>query len=154
MPLLLSFTEKQGGQIGISRIGEHVEPYSESTEDRAAVKRNLDFELGWYTEPLVYGDYPKSMRHLVKERLPIFTKEERRLLKYSFDFVGINYYTSRYGKNNPASLMKPICYRNDPLAPKKPQDMSIPYDSGFTTSITKTISIAFPKSLLSGSLKS
>ncbi|CAL8140629.1 unnamed protein product [Prunus armeniaca] len=61
MPLLLSFTEKQGGQIGISLIGEYVEPYSESTEDRAAVKRNLDFELGWYTEPLVYGDCPKSM---------------------------------------------------------------------------------------------
>ncbi|CAB4301002.1 unnamed protein product [Prunus armeniaca] len=39
MPLLLSFTEKQGGQIGISLIGEYVEPYSESTEDRAAVKR-------------------------------------------------------------------------------------------------------------------
>ncbi|CAL9007971.1 unnamed protein product [Prunus brigantina] len=91
MPLLLSFTEKQGGQIGISLIGEYVEPYSESTEDRAAVKGT------WMVHGAIgIWSYPKSMRHLVKERLPIFTKEERRLLKYSFDFVGINYYTSRY----------------------------------------------------------
>ncbi|KAL6277683.1 hypothetical protein ACE6H2_021284 [Prunus campanulata] len=38
-------------------------------------------------ETLVYGDYPKNVRHLVKERLPIFTKEERRLLKGSFDLL-------------------------------------------------------------------
>ncbi|PQM38577.1 beta-glucosidase 12-like [Prunus yedoensis var. nudiflora] len=28
------FQEKQGGQIGISLVGQYVEPYSESAEDR------------------------------------------------------------------------------------------------------------------------
>ena len=49
-------------------------------------------------EPLVFGDYPKSMRSLVKERLPIFSCEESKLVKGSYDFIGINYYTSRYAK--------------------------------------------------------
>lgn len=50
-------------------------------------------------EPLVYGQYPKSMRDLVRERLPKITKAEKNLLKGSLDFIGINYYTSRYAKN-------------------------------------------------------
>ncbi|KAB2612837.1 hypothetical protein D8674_035153 [Pyrus ussuriensis x Pyrus communis] len=63
------FQANQGGQIGIRLV-----------------------------EPLVYGDYPKSMRDLVKDRLPSFTNEEKNLVKGSFDFIGINYYTSIYAK--------------------------------------------------------
>lgn len=68
-----------------------------------------------YMEPLVYGDYPKSMRDLVKDRLPTFTQEEKKLLKGSFDFIGINYYTTRYVKNRPASTAKAVAYRFDSL---------------------------------------
>lgn len=32
-------------------------------------------------EPIVYGDYPKSMIDLVKERLPRFTEEEKNWLR-------------------------------------------------------------------------
>ena len=49
----------------------------------------------------MYGDYPDSMRELVKERLPKFTDDEVSLVKGSYDFLGINYYTSNYAKNNP-----------------------------------------------------
>ncbi|XP_040372929.1 beta-glucosidase 24 [Rosa chinensis] len=110
------FQTKQGGQIGWSLVGSYVEPYSNSSEDKAAAKRILDFELGWFMEPIVYGHYPKSMRRLVRKRLPRFTKEEKKLIKGSFDFIGINYYTSRYGRNIPARLDMPNFYRYDPLA--------------------------------------
>ncbi|XP_048330155.2 beta-glucosidase 24 [Ziziphus jujuba] len=93
------FQKQQGGQIGITNVGQFVEPYSDSPDDIAAAERVLDFTLGWYVEPLVYGDYPKSMRDLVKERLPTFTEEQKNLVKGSFDFLGINYYTARYAKN-------------------------------------------------------
>ena len=51
--------------------------------------------------PLVYGDYPASMRHLVNKRLPKFKDDEILLVKGSYDFIGINYYTANYAKNNP-----------------------------------------------------
>ncbi|ONI35248.1 hypothetical protein PRUPE_1G525400 [Prunus persica] len=110
------FQEKQGGQIGISLVGQYAEPYSESLLDRAAAIRVLDFQLGWYMEPLVSGQYPRSMRVLVKERLPKFNKEEKKLINGSFDFIGINYYTARYAKHDPISPNKAMCYRNDALA--------------------------------------
>lgn len=81
-------------------------------------------------EPIVYGDYPKSMIDLVKERLPRFTEEEKKLVKGSFDFIGINYYTTRYGKNVPASQSEPICYHNDALAKSETESTlhtSLPY---------------------------
>jgi beta-glucosidase len=38
------------------------------------------------------------MRRLVGRRLPEFTAEQSEKLKKSFDFLGINYYTSNYAK--------------------------------------------------------
>lgn len=49
-----------------------------------------------FLEPLTYGDYPKSMRDLVGKRLPKFTLEEAMMLKGSFDFLGLNYYTANF----------------------------------------------------------
>lgn len=53
----------------------------------------------WYdrfADPITYGDYPKVMRELVGNRLPKFTKEQSKLVRGSFDFFGVNYYTARY----------------------------------------------------------
>ncbi|XVF49662.1 hypothetical protein PTKIN_Ptkin04bG0030900 [Pterospermum kingtungense] len=97
----------QGGQIGLSHVGQYVEPYSDTVLDRGAAKRAMDFELGWFIEPLVFGEYPISMRRLVKDRLPVFTAKEKKLVKGSFDFIGINYYTSRYAKHIPINPQAP-----------------------------------------------
>ncbi|KAK6261908.1 hypothetical protein QUC31_007724 [Theobroma cacao] len=104
----------QGGQIGLSLVGQYYEPYSNTLFDRVAAKRAMDFELGWFMEPLVRGEYPLSMRRLVKDRLPVFSAKEKELVKGSFDFIGINYYTARYAKNiqiNPQAA--PISYSAD-----------------------------------------
>lgn len=45
-------------------------------------------------DPIVFGRYPRSMRRLVKDRLPTFNATESSELRGSFDFVGINYYTA------------------------------------------------------------
>lgn len=45
------------------------------------------------------GDYPQIIKDLVKERLPKFSEDEKQLLKDSFDFIGISYYSSHYMKN-------------------------------------------------------
>jgi len=54
-------------------------------------------------DPLVNGDYPFTMRALVRDRLPYFTKEESEMIKGSYDFIGLNYYTASYARAHPMS---------------------------------------------------
>ncbi|XP_057426446.1 beta-glucosidase 24-like [Lotus japonicus] len=91
----------QGGEIGIVLCMEDYIPYSFKPEDVAASERLSDFFSGWILEPLFYGDYPTTMRELVGDRLPIFTEEEKILVKGSIDFIGLNYYRSFYARNEP-----------------------------------------------------
>ncbi|CAL9086284.1 unnamed protein product [Musa acuminata var. zebrina] len=97
------FKAIQEGEVGITLVSMWFEPYSMSHQDVEAANRAIDFMLGWYMDPLVYGDYPFIMRALVKERLPYFTNEEAEMIKGSYDFIGLNYYTSRYAKATPMS---------------------------------------------------
>ena len=50
-------------------------------------------------DPLINGDYPVSMRRLGGNRLPKITKEQSKLIKGSFDFIGLNYYTTNYASH-------------------------------------------------------
>lgn len=54
-----------------------------------------------YMDPLTKGEYPKSMRSMAGDRLPKFSKEESHQLKGSFDFLGLNYYSSFYAAYAP-----------------------------------------------------
>lgn len=47
-------------------------------------------------EPIAYGNYPRSMQSIVGDRLPRFSKEQSSMLKGSFDFLGLNYYTGNF----------------------------------------------------------
>ncbi|XP_059429778.1 cyanogenic beta-glucosidase-like isoform X2 [Corylus avellana] len=86
----------QKGVIGITLNSHWMIPFSNARHHRNAALRALDFMLGWFLDPLTYGDYPHSMQFLVGKRLPKFTKEQSELVKWSFDFIGLNYYTTNY----------------------------------------------------------
>ncbi|CAN0917057.1 RG [Linum grandiflorum] len=68
--------------------------------DIAAAKRALDWMYGWYMDPITNGRYPYTMEMLLGSRLPKFTDDESRLLKSSYDFLGLNYYTGYFVKYN------------------------------------------------------
>ncbi|PKA59460.1 Beta-glucosidase 12 [Apostasia shenzhenica] len=109
------FLAGQQGEIGITLVTTWYEPYDDNPLDKEAQIRALDFNVGWIVDPLMFGDYPLSMRALVGERLPIFTKEESELLtSHKNDFIGINYYTARYAKHMPFDPnFRPKIYTED-----------------------------------------
>ncbi|KAK8969749.1 Beta-glucosidase 12 [Platanthera guangdongensis] len=94
-----NYKAKFGGKVGITLISLWFEPYNNQPYNIEAQGRALDFMLGWFMDPLKFGNYPFSMRALVRERLPSFTPEESAKLKNSFDFIGLNYYTARYARD-------------------------------------------------------
>jgi beta-glucosidase/6-phospho-beta-glucosidase/beta-galactosidase len=67
-------------------------------------------------DPLIRGEYPMSMRVLVGNRLPRFTKGQSDLVKGSFDFIGLNYYTANYADNLPPSNGLNTSYNTDSRA--------------------------------------
>jgi beta-glucosidase len=106
----------QKGKIGITLVTNWFIPLGDnSIPDQKAAKRSLDFQFGWFMEPLTTGDYSKSMRAIVKNRLPKFSKFQSRLVNGSFDFIGINYYSSSYISNAPPIGNAKPSYSTDPM---------------------------------------
>ncbi|XP_059649065.1 beta-glucosidase 12-like [Cornus florida] len=93
------YKASQKGQIGVTLNSNWFVPISQNVANRKAALRALDFMLGWFLHPMTYGEYPKNMLSLVKKRLPKFTKTQSKMLRNSYDFAGINYYTSHYVAN-------------------------------------------------------
>ncbi|KAL5095977.1 hypothetical protein RYX36_000304 [Vicia faba] len=93
------FQAQQEGEIGLALSSGRYVPYSSKLEDVAAAERLMDFYWGWTLDPVFYGDYPTIMKEILGNRLPKFTKKEKHMLKGSADFIGINYYTSRFARH-------------------------------------------------------
>lgn len=90
------FQASQKGLIGISLNMDWKEPYTDSDADYAAQRRAIDWQLGWFADPIYKGDYPETMRHRCGSRLPDFEPEEQEYLKGSADFFGLNHYSTDY----------------------------------------------------------
>ncbi|KAB2607367.1 beta-glucosidase 12-like [Pyrus ussuriensis x Pyrus communis] len=132
----------QNGTIGITVVSYWFEPASETQWDRDAALRALDFMFGWFMDPLTHGDYPQTMRAIVGERLPSFTKEQSELLSGSYDFIGLNYYSARYASvasyncsDNPSYVTDPrvnVTTELDgvPIGPQAASDWLYVYPKG------------------------
>ncbi|KAL8160679.1 hypothetical protein V2J09_002216 [Rumex salicifolius] len=126
------YQAKQHGFIGLGLFAYHFAPATNETEDLLAAKRANDFFLGWFMEPLLHGDYPEIMKQNVGKRLPEFNEDESKLVNRSFDFIGINHYTTLHAKNNPNSL---LLEQRDLIA-----DMAVSMISDFSTAATGGVS--------------
>jgi beta-glucosidase len=88
----------QRGMIGITNNCDWREPRSDSPEDKAAAQRAMEFFLGWFADPVFKGDYPEVMKRRAGNKLPVFTDEEKNMLKGSSDFFGLNTYSTMYAE--------------------------------------------------------
>ncbi|KAE9613680.1 putative beta-glucosidase [Lupinus albus] len=108
------YKKVQGGQLGIAFDVMWYEPATNTQNNIDAAQRAQDFQLGWFLDPLMFGNYPSSMRSRVGERLPKFSKAEAAIVKGSLDFVGINHYTTYYARDNYTNLIGTLL--NDSIA--------------------------------------
>eukprot|EP00008_Paramoeba_atlantica_P013125 CAMPEP_0201476092 /NCGR_PEP_ID=MMETSP0151_2-20130828/1377_1 /ASSEMBLY_ACC=CAM_ASM_000257 /TAXON_ID=200890 /ORGANISM="Paramoeba atlantica, Strain 621/1 / CCAP 1560/9" /LENGTH=497 /DNA_ID=CAMNT_0047856373 /DNA_START=96 /DNA_END=1589 /DNA_ORIENTATION=+ len=94
---LTQYKPGQQGSITMTLDSTWAEPLDPtSLLDHLAARRQVDFFLGWFADPLYFGDWPSSMKFYVGDRLPEFTPEQKRLLKNSHDYFGLNHYTTYY----------------------------------------------------------
>ncbi|KAG5250047.1 beta-glucosidase [Salix suchowensis] len=99
------YQKTQKGVIGITLVSQWFVPFSDAKHDQNAAKGALDFMLGWFMDPLTRGHYPHTMRSLVGDRLPKFSQQQSQMIKGSFDFIGLNYYTSNYAAYMPLPIL-------------------------------------------------
>ncbi|GAB4832652.1 hypothetical protein Ancab_006670 [Ancistrocladus abbreviatus] len=86
----------QNGTIGLVLATDWNMPYDHTSASRRATARTTDFYVNWFLDPINFGHYPESMKNIVQERLPRFTAEQSKMLKKSYDYIGLNYYTSNF----------------------------------------------------------
>lgn len=95
-----SYQAQQGGSIGIVISMHWYEPHRDIPVDRLATERAQAFQVAWFLDPIVFGEYPPEMRQVLGSRLPTFSSADRRiLLQNKLDFVGVNHYTTEYVKD-------------------------------------------------------
>ena len=92
------YQQKHGGKIGMTINSGYALPYNVSNQDDVkAVNTNVAFGFGWFADPIVFGRYPPEMTSVITGgRLPTFNASATELMKGSYDFLGLNYYSSNY----------------------------------------------------------
>ncbi|PIA61391.1 hypothetical protein AQUCO_00300732v1 [Aquilegia coerulea] len=86
------YQAKQKGFIGLTIFTYWLIPFSNSVKDAKATQRAYDLFMGWFINPLVFGDYPKTLKKHAGSKIPTFTPQQSELVKGSFDFLGLNHY--------------------------------------------------------------
>jgi beta-glucosidase len=127
------YQDIQQGRIGITNNCDWREPLTDSTEDKAAAERALEFFLAWFADPIYKGDYPTSMKDRLGKRLPGFTEEEKKLIKGSSDFFGLNHYTTMYASDASNKREAGSVYGNGGLSEDQDVNLSVSPDWKMTS---------------------
>ncbi|PON65504.1 Glycoside hydrolase [Parasponia andersonii] len=126
----------QKGQIGIALNVPWMVPLSQSVADQDAANRALNFMYGWFMEPIKSGTYPAEMAAYVQERLPKFSKRQSSMLKGSFDFIGLNYYSASYVANGTCGKENQLAVSTDSCVV-----FSVPINTGYEYFLSTQVTI-------------
>ncbi|XP_023644132.1 putative beta-glucosidase 5 isoform X2 [Capsella rubella] len=123
------YKDKQGGSIGFGLYLMDFTPSTSSEDDAITTQRAKDFYFGWFLGPLIFGDYPDTMRRTIGSRLPFFSEEESEQVKGSSDFLGINHYFAASVTSSKSNSGNPDFY----------SDMG-----GYVTCMNQSLSFEYP----------
>nr|XP_026692500.1 uncharacterized protein LOC104266271 isoform X3 [Ciona intestinalis] len=127
------FKWKQLGKVSISMDSAWGESFDGNKQtDLDASHRYMQWSIGWFMSPLMFGDYPDVMKQRIAaksanegrmtSRLPEFTLSQRELIKGAIDFVSLNHLTTWYVAqsdiygNSTAPFMGVVCRDTSPPA--------------------------------------
>ncbi|XP_071110740.1 lactase/phlorizin hydrolase-like [Haliotis cracherodii] len=121
-----TYRASQSGIIGITVNYGWSEPRDPlDMADIHAAERSIEFYGGIYGHPIyVDGDFPPVVKQQVamknraanwtsSPRLPPFSEEEKALVKGTYDFLGLNFYTANIAYNNVQNVSDPPNIYND-----------------------------------------
>lgn len=92
---------QQNGKIGMTNNIDWREPRTHDPKDCGAAERAQLMWLGWFADPIYFGDYPDPMKRILGTKLPSFNESEKTLLRtYKPDFFGLNHYGTGWVKNS------------------------------------------------------
>lgn len=97
---------RQYGEIGITHVFSPAFSIDDKEENILAAKHANEFDMNWYYDPILKGEYPKYVVDIIsKHGIKIdWTGEELEIIKNAADkndFIGLNYYQpQRVMKNN------------------------------------------------------
>ncbi|CAN4101175.1 unnamed protein product [Withania somnifera] len=106
------YKSTQHGFVGLNLFAYRFIPHTNTMADEAATLRAYDFYVGWFTSPLIFGDYPVTMKRRVGSRMPNFTRQESKQIKGAVDFLGLNHYSTLTVKDLPGALERDFSYRD------------------------------------------
>ncbi|HEY2955351.1 MAG TPA: GH1 family beta-glucosidase [Candidatus Eisenbacteria bacterium] len=93
------------GRIGIVVNLEPKDPATASEADRAAAARDDVYNNRFHLDPVFFGRYPETLREIFGDAWPRGADEEAARIRESVDFVGVNYYTRRLVRHDPATVL-------------------------------------------------
>ena len=119
-----------GGKIGIVNAILSVSPTEMIPEDLIACQLHMDHYIGWWTEPLLEGTYPRALlRELpaMTAAMPAKYQEELDQWFIPMDFIGLNYYMS---KRTHYDSEKPFHFKRVDSFYSAPGQAFTPYPAG------------------------
>eukprot|EP00878_Enallax_costatus_P013546 GHUV01014162.1.p1 GENE.GHUV01014162.1~~GHUV01014162.1.p1 ORF type:complete len:419 (+),score=70.36 GHUV01014162.1:205-1461(+) len=97
------YKPSQRGQVSFTTLVTWPEPATGSAADKRAAQNKLDAEVGWFLDPVYFGDYPASLKQSKGQYLPAFTTSEKKLVQGSLDFIAANCFTAKYVSAQPGN---------------------------------------------------
>nr|CAD7458315.1 unnamed protein product [Timema tahoe] len=107
------FRAQQNGKIGITLNNDWQEPKTDSDDDKLAAELAMQFHLGWFAHPIYIGDYPEIMKERIannskaegrnSSRLPEFGDYWINYIKGTYDFYGMNHYSTNLVSLDPSA---------------------------------------------------